>query len=117
MNASDIKKLMIGSLNADTEHVEVYRKLEEEGVNYDFSRDFTDKVIDKVFSVSLKINRQVEFFRYMNLTFYRVALTGIAAIVLLIISLYMAEGSFSLNTMLGLGDNSDESFLYLLTGN
>ena len=33
MNASEIKKLIISSLNTDTDPVDVSRRLEEEGVN------------------------------------------------------------------------------------
>jgi hypothetical protein len=53
----------------------------------------------------------------MNLAFYRVAITGIAAIVVLLISIFIMEGSFSFNSFLGLKDNYSESIICLLTGN
>jgi hypothetical protein len=53
----------------------------------------------------------------MNFAFYRVALTGVAAIVLLLISIFLMEGSLSFNSFLGLKDNYDESIVCLLTGN
>jgi hypothetical protein len=48
--------------------------------------------------------------------FYRIALTGVAAIVLLLISIFMMEGSVSFNSLIGLGSTYDESILCLLTG-
>jgi hypothetical protein len=53
----------------------------------------------------------------MNYVFYRIALTGVAAIVILLISIYLMEGSVSINSFLGLGDTYDESIVCLLTGN
>lgn len=117
MNASEIKKLMISSLNADADPVEVSRRLEEEGISFDFSQNFGDRVLNKLFSAGLKVNREVEFLKYMNFAFYRVALTGIAAIIILLISIFLMEGSISFNSFLGLSNNYDESIVCLLTGN
>ena len=38
MNTSEIKKLIISSLNPDADPAKVSRKLEEEGITYDFSQ-------------------------------------------------------------------------------
>ena len=94
MNPSEIKKLLISSLNTDADPVEVSRKLEEEGISYDFSKGFGDKILDKLFSAGLTVNREVEFVKSMNFAFYRIALTGVAAIVLLA-HLYLYYGRFS----------------------
>jgi hypothetical protein len=117
MNKSEIKKLIISSLNVDADPGEISRTLETEGVSYDFSKKFSEKVLDKLFSSGLVINREVEFVKYMNFAFYRIALTGVAAIVILLISIFLMEGSLSLNSFLGLNDNYDESIVCLLTGN
>ena len=117
MNTSEIKNLIISSMNTNADPVEVSRKLEEEGISYNFSQNFGDKVLNKLFSAGLSINREVEFVKYMNFAFYRVALTGIAAIVILLISIFIMQGSLSLNSFLGLSDNYDESIVCLLTGN
>jgi hypothetical protein len=53
----------------------------------------------------------------MNFAFYRIALTGVAAIIVLLVSIFLREGSFSFNSFLGLSDNYDESIVCLLTGN
>ena len=117
MNASEIKKLIISSLNADADSIEVSRRLEEEGVTYNFSQNFGDKVLNRLLSTRMTVNHEVEFVKYMNFAFYRIALTGVAAIVILLISIFFMEGSLSLNSFLGLSNNYDESIVCLLTGN
>jgi hypothetical protein len=117
MKPSEIKKLIISSLDADADIVTASGKLHEEGVSYNFSKDFSDKVINKLVSEGLTVNREVEFVKSLNSAFYRVALTGVAAIVILLISLFIMEGSLSFNSFLGLSDNYDESIVCLLTGN
>jgi hypothetical protein len=117
MNTTEIKKLMINSLNPDVDANEVSRKLEAEGITYDFSHNFKDSVVNRLFSAGLTVTREVEFVKYMNSAFYRIALTGVAAIVVLLISIFMMEGSLSFNSFLGLSDSYDESIVCLLTGN
>jgi len=117
MNASEIKNMMLGSLKEEADTIEVARRLEEEGVSYNFSKDFGEKVLNKIYSAGLTLNREVEFVKYMNFAFYRIALTGVAAIVVLIISIFLMQGSLSINSLLGLHDNYDESIVSLLTGN
>jgi hypothetical protein len=56
-------------LNPNADTVEISRKLEEEGVSYNFSHNFGDKVLNKLFSARLAINREVEFVKYMNFAF------------------------------------------------
>ncbi len=117
MNSSEIKNLLIGSLNTDADPVTASKKLEEEGILYDFSKNFGDKVLDKIFTAGLAINREMDYLKNLNFAFYRIALTGIAAIVVLLISIYLKEGSLSFNSFLGINDSYDESIVCLLTGN
>jgi hypothetical protein len=117
MNTLEIKKLIISSLNSDADNSGITRKLEEEGVSYNFSHNFGDRILNNLFSAGASINREVEFVKYMNFAFYRVALTGVAAIVILLISIFLMQGSLSFNSFLGLSDNYDESIVCLLTGN
>jgi len=117
MKPSEIKKLIIGSLDADSDTVEAARLLETEGLSFDFRSGFSERVNNKLFSASSIVIRQVEFVRNMNFAFKRIALTGVAAIVLLMISLFLMEGSFSVNSFLGLSNSYDESIVCLLTGN
>jgi hypothetical protein len=117
MKPSEIKKLIISSLSTDDNPGLASIKLEEEGITFDFHKGFEDKVLDRLFSAGLTINRQVDFVKSMNFAFYRIALTGVAAIVILLISIFMMEGSLSFNSFLGLTDSYDESIVCLLTGN
>jgi hypothetical protein len=116
METSDIKKILINSLDHETDTHEIPDLLEKEGIVYNFSNDFSRKILNRVFSAGLKVNQQVEFVKYMNFAFYRIALTGVAAIVLLLISIFLKEGSLSFNSLLGLSDNYNESIVCLLTG-
>jgi hypothetical protein len=117
MNLSEIKNLLIRSLNPDADTLEVSRRLEEEGISFNFSKGFKDMILNKLFSSGLTITREFEYVKYLNLAFYRVAFTGVAAIVVLLISIFLMEGSISFNSFLGLSNSYDESIVCLLTGN
>jgi hypothetical protein len=117
MNSFEIKKLLNSSLNYDADPSEVAGKLEREGISYDFSKDFDDKVLGRIFSEGLPVVRETEFVKSMNFAFYRIAITGVAAIVVLLISIFLMEDSLSFNSFLGLNNNYDESIICLLTGN
>ena len=69
------------------------------------------------FQQEMTVNREVEFVKYMNFAFYRIALTGVAAIVILLISIFFYGRISSLNSFLGISNNYDESIICLLTGN
>jgi hypothetical protein len=117
MNSSEIKNFLIRSLNTDEDTTEVPRRLEEEGISFNFSNGFKDKILDKLFSAGITVAREVEYLKYLNLAFYRIALTGVAAIVVLLVSIFLMEGSVSFNSFLGMSNSYDESIVCLLTGN
>jgi hypothetical protein len=117
MKRSELKELIINSLSQAEPEEKVSLKLEDAGVNYSFRPGFTDRVLDRLFTAGVVVNREIEFVRSWNLAFYRIALTGVAAIVVLIVSIYLMEGSFSVDSLLGLSNNYDESIVCLLTGN
>jgi len=117
MKPQEIKKLIIGSQSEGNDPAEAARELENAGLSYDFSRGFSTRVTDKLFSASSFAVSQVEFMRSMNFAFKRIAFTGVAAIILLLISIFLMEGSFSVNSILGLSDSIDESIICLMTGN
>jgi hypothetical protein len=117
MKPAEIKELIINSLSEENNSEDTMRKLEQAGVKYSFREGFRDKVLDRIFSAAVTVNREIEFVRSMNSVFYRIALTGVAAIVLLLISIFLMEGSLSFNSFLGLSNNYDESIVCLLTGN
>jgi len=116
MKTREIKDLIMNSLSSGDNVGEYFKELEEAGVSYSFKPDFREKVLDRIFATGMVINREAEFLRSWNLPFYRIALTGVAAIVILMISIYISEGSFSVNSLLGIGNGNDESIVSLLTG-
>jgi hypothetical protein len=117
MRPSEIKHMMISSLDSGKDTHGIYAELEKDGVNYDFSSHFDEKVINRLFGNKKAETMEVEFTRSMTHVFYRIALTGVAAIVLMLISIFLMEGSLSFNSFLGLGNSYDESTICLLTGN
>lgn len=117
MDSSELKRVLINSLNSDADPTEFSAQIREAGISYDFRNGFKDKILDRLFGAGLSFNREVEFIRSMNFAFYRIALTGVAAIVVLLISIFLMEGSLTFNSLLGLNDNYNESIVSLLTGN
>lgn len=117
MKPEEIKKLITSSLDADTDTARFADQLETDSLSYDFSEDFSSRVIDKIFNVRMKATREIEFVRNMNFAFTRIALTGVAAIVILLISIFIAEGSISINSVLGISNPDVEGVVCLLTGN
>ena len=117
MKTREIKKLISHSLDEKSDTGNIPGSLELAGVSYDFSEGFTEKVIGRISGASLTFIRDTEFKRSLNFAFYRIALTGAAAIIILMISIFIIQDSFSFNSFLGLGDSYDESMVYLLTGN
>jgi hypothetical protein len=117
METNDIKKFIIESLSPDKDSRALKDKLDESGIDYSFSEGFKEKVLDRLARGEVVIHREVDFLRSLSTAFYRIALTGVAAIVILLISIYLMEGSLSFNSFLGLSDNIDEGIVCLLTGN
>ena len=116
MKRTEIKELIISSLDSEADTRDVSGKLENEGVFYDFGKDFNDIVINRIFPAGLILKHEIEFVRNMNLAFRSIAISGVAAIIVLMISIFLMEGSISLDSFLGLRDNYDESIICLLTG-
>ena len=117
MKASEIKKLIISSLHSDTDTTELPGRLEEAGISFDFKEGFGEKILSKVFSAGIAVNKEVEFLKSMTFAFNRIAITVVAAIILLLLSIFLMEGSISFNSFLGLSNSYDESIVFMLTGN
>jgi len=117
MNSTEIKGFILSSLYSETDPKAAAERLEKEGVSFNFRDGFSDKILQRISSPVIKIAREMEFIKYMNFAFYRIALTGVAAIIVLLISIFLMEGSLSFNSFLGLSNSYDESIVCLLTGN
>jgi hypothetical protein len=116
MKSPKIKELIIRSMDANADPEKIPGMLEEEGVSFSFGNGFQEKVLNKLFLSGAVINREIEYIKYLNFAFNRIALSAVAAIFLLIISIYLREGSLSLNSFFGLRDSYDESIICMLTG-
>lgn len=117
METEELKDLILRSLERDLPPGSLHHKLEEAGVSYRFKDGFTELIIERLISGDSVLSSESEFFSNMRLAFYRVALTGIAAIILLLISMLLGQGTLSLDSVLGLGNLHDESIICLMTGN
>jgi len=114
MENSEIKKMIFNSLSNNDEDGKIASELQEV-LGYDFKEGFEKLVIERI---SLKTRViQYEFDRRLQMAFYRVTLTAVAAIVLLMISIFLNQGTLSFNSLLGMSDNYSESIVCLLTGN
>lgn len=116
MKPEEIKELIIRSLDSEADNRDISRKLEDEGIFFDFSNNFREVVSRRIFASWKSFKQETEFVRNMNFAFKSIAISGVAAIIVLIISIYLMEGSISLDSFLGLRDNYDESIICLLTG-
>ena len=117
MNNREFRKLLITSLDNESDTENASKKILAEGVNYDFSERFLDRVMDRIYSAGSVAVRESEFIRNLTFVFYRIALSGVAAIILLLLSILLTQGSLSLDSFFGLGNNTEESIISLLTGN
>jgi hypothetical protein len=116
MKSADLKLLILKSLDLEADPREISREIEETGAEYKFRDGFGDRVLGRIYSSGSAVVRKVEFVKDLNFVFYRLALTGVAAIAILLISIFIMEGSFSIDSFLGLGNNYDETITCLLTG-
>ena len=91
-------------------------ELKAVGVDYDFSDQFGVNVMRHIDELRSGVSRELELFRSLNIFFSRVAITGIAAILLLALIIVLSNGSATIDTLLGMGDTVDETVLSVLAG-
>ncbi len=73
-----------------------------------FSQGFSGRTLEKAFADSTESNN-------LYFLFKRFALSGVAAIIILLVSVYLTDGSFSLNALLGLSDLTTDNLLLALS--
>lgn len=79
------------------------------GYNPAFADGFSNRVIESIDANELK--QQTDHMEFLSI-FRWVALTGIAAIIVLLFSVYISEGSFSADAIYGIIDyTSDEPII------
>jgi len=82
---------------------------------YKFKPFFAGRVMNKIEQQKDKKVIFPDFLNGFSVAFKRVVLSGAAAILLLIFSIYFSEGSFSFNSLLGVDSLSNENLVtYLL---
>ncbi|MBI5008635.1 MAG: hypothetical protein HZB98_03075 [Bacteroidia bacterium] len=116
MKTSEIKKRIIGSLENEHNDKKAVASLQE-ALAWDFSEGFEERVLAKLRIERSEVRYEYEFNHNLNLVFYRVAFTAAAAIIFLMLSVFLKEGSLSFDSLLGMSDGYSESIVCMLTGN
>jgi hypothetical protein len=82
---------------------------------YEFKPFFETRVMNRILKLKSGKVFELDFTKNLSTVFKRVAISGIAAIIILLITFYISEGSFSLDTLTGVETFSDDSLIsYLL---
>lgn len=84
--------------------------------SYRFSPGFAGRVLQTIGN-SAHVVRMNDLEVSMGSLFVRIALSGAAAIIVLAISVFISGGTFSFDSLLGIGNSSVESMIGLLSGN
>lgn len=116
IKSSEIKRMIISSLDNEPGDEKDATGLRE-ALAWDFRDGFEKKILGRISNEGIIVKRQYEFRHNLNLAFYRVAFTAAAAIILLMLSIFLKEGSLSFDSLLGMSDGYSESIVCLLTGN
>ncbi len=114
MKPDDIKELLLRSV---TDELTDEERSILDGValpGYEFKPDFRSKVMNVVGKAGMRIMTGREKLRSFDTAFLRIAITGVAAIVILALTLLLDQGSLSYDTLLGIDNNMDDSLISLL---
>lgn len=83
--------------------------------DYQFQYGFTDRVMNRLTKSKNGKSIEFNFARDLNRIFMRVAITGVAAIILLLLSIYLTTGSVSIDSLSGAESYSEDNVIsYLL---
>ena len=107
------KNLIINSLGKENDNGKITLELLER-VSYDFEKGFEKNVLAKIFDSGKLI--RYEFDRRLRFAFKSVSIAAAAAVVLMVISIFLNEGNLSVDSLLGVGDGYSESIVYVLMG-
>jgi hypothetical protein len=114
MKREEANELVLRSLTEDIS-VKDRELIESELlVDSSFSYGFVDRVINRIETLKRPSFFRPEFIRSMDIGFRRVALTGVAAILVLTLSILLNQGSLSYDTLLGIDNMVDDSLVSLL---
>ena len=82
--------------------------------NYSFSEGFRSRVMQAVSNEKKGKVISIDFTRSFASMFNRIAVAGVAVIVLLVISLYISHGSLNVNTFTGVDPISEDNLISVL---
>ncbi|MCK4698726.1 MAG: hypothetical protein KAT38_00255 [Bacteroidales bacterium] len=82
--------------------------------NYSFSDGFRNRVMQAVSDEKKDKVISIDFTRNFTSMFNRIAVAGVAVIVLLVISLYISHGSLNVNTFTGVDPISEDNLISVL---
>jgi len=83
--------------------------------DYQFKHGFSDRVMNRLNKSKNSLGIEFNFARDLNRVFTRVAITGIAAIILLLFSIFLTTGSVSFDSLSGAESYSEDNVIsYLL---
>jgi len=114
MRAAKIKDLFLRSLSTDLEKGERETLERELLTDHRFSEGFSERLMRKIESGKILINGKRELVRSFDNIFMRVAIPAAAAVIILIISILMSQGSLSYDTLLGIDNEVDGVLISLL---
>ena len=107
------KNLIISSLEKENDDAKITFEILER-VDFDFAENFEKNVIAKILNNGKRI--RYEFDRRLSFAFRSVSIAASAAVILLMISVFLKAGNLSLDSLLGVEDGYSESIVCLLTG-
>jgi len=114
MKPEKLKELVLSSLTEELGD-EDRNVIEKEVLpDYSFSPEFRTVLMSRISKAGRSILAGREFIRTFDVFFTRIAIMGIAAILILAISLFLNEGSLSYDTLLGIDNQVDDGLISLL---
>ena len=113
MKNKEIKSLIINSLGKENDNGKITLELLEK-VDYDFKKGFEKNVLAKILDRGKFI--RYEFDKRLRFAFKSVSIAAAAAIILMMISIFLNEGNLSVDSLLGVEDGYSESIVYVLMG-
>jgi len=113
MKNRNIKSLIISSLEEENDDGKITLELLER-VDFNFGENFVKNVLTKILDTGKLI--RYEFDKRLRLAFRSVSIAAAAAIIFMMISIFLKDGELSVDSLLGIEDGYSESIVYLLTG-
>ncbi len=114
MKKEELKELLLQSLTEEIAEKDREVLIEKAIPVYEFSSTFREKLINRIAGLKLDSFKRPEMFARWNTAFLRIALTGSVVIIILVVSIFLSQGSLSYDTLLGLDSSVDEGLVSLL---